>query len=1316
MKNSPRSRITAWGIVRNGLVVLATLLALGRSVDTHAAVTSLVTLADQPIFATNTVPGNMAFALSVEFPTAISVANLGNYSDSMAYGGYFDPAKCYSYQYNSTTPGSSYFQPAAFATGTNGHSCSGQWSGNFMNWATMQTIDPFRATLTGGYRSVDTSTQTILEKAWGARQGGTSNFPYRGTTQSTGNTATNGNNIAQSLVATVTPFTNWPQMNTGIWGNGNTMLIAAGSGYTASTFQNNVYDLPSDVNSAAPTPGQSYSTAVPNTASNVVTYRAYIRVSVCDTSVLGVMGLEKNCVGYGSPSGTVYPIYKPQGLMQQYANQIRYGVLGYLNTANTAVQGGVLREPMEFIGPTYPTPLSTTVTTNPTAEWDPATGIMAANPDPNTAGASGVSQSGVMNYINQFGEFGAKQYLAGNSSYANNQSIYMTYDNVSELYYAAIRYFENLGNVPQWLPQSSNGATSVQLDGFPAVTTWTDPITYRCQKNFILGIGDDHTWPDYNVGGSTQTGLNIGGHSPVPSAVSGDTFNKANTWLNELQALEGLSQQPFWGAGASQYATQYMAGLAYGAHVLDIRPDLNDTQTISTYWLDVAENQVYEYENPYYLAAKYGGFAVPSNYSITTTTPLTQGQYDTSGNSIVMNGNKTLPLPDNYFQAGNAAQMAVSLTTAFTNIALATQLNTTSFSFANNNSAGAGTYSFSSSYNSSGWTSTITGSTIAYSGNTPMLTQAWVSDTVLQSQFAGNGWQTNRKIVTWSNGSGCAATFTGVPFEATSLCATTQLNALASPTYSTATTGTQYLNYLRGDTTNQVGCTGSGCGTKSLRARNLFLGDVADSALMPVGTPALSYSEANDPGYAAFKSSWATRPTMVYAGANDGMLHGFLGSSGSEVFAYVPSPLYQGPTGTPQVNGLAQLGNPNYSHHYYVDATPTTLDVDLYKTYQSTKSAPCPENTTATCWSTLLVGGLGKGGTSFYALNVTDPASMQSANESQIAQNNVMWEYTDPTMGYSFGTPVMVKTAQYGWVVLLTSGYDNSDGYGYLYVVNPATGALLQKIKTPSSSSGLTQVSAYVQDYTDYTADSAYVGDLNGQLWRFDLTATSGAYPAPTLLAQLTDGSGNAEPVTSAPLIQIHPGTRLRYVLFGTGKLLTATDVGSTQSQSFYAIIDGNAGSFNKNVTTPVTRSMLTAVPDVTAAAALPASSKGFYVDLGAGYRVVSMATETNGVVGFAALLPSAGSDPCSPQGSSHVYALNYASGQSVLNSTTTGSPTTLPYIAFSNSITSLAFVNNGTVTQLVAGDSKGNITPVPTSQTTLATRTLNWREIPTPD
>ena len=175
-----------------------------------------------------------------------------------------------------------------------------------------------------------------------------------------------------------------------------------------------------------------------------------------------------------------------------------------------------------------------------------------------------------------------------------------------------------------------------------------------------------------------------------------------------------------------------------------------------------------------------------------------------------------------------------------------------------------------------------------------------------------------------------------VPFEVASL-TSSQLSTLL-PSYSSATTSTQYLNYLRGDQTNEVGSTATSS-TKSLRARSLLLGDIVDAALAPVTTPSQNYSESTNPGYAAFKALWTTtnpRPTMVYAAANDGMLHGFVGTTGTEQFAYVPSALFQGPNNTPQVDGLAQLGNPNYNHHYYVDATPIAYDIDLNRTNGNT--------------------------------------------------------------------------------------------------------------------------------------------------------------------------------------------------------------------------------------------------------------------------------------------------------------------------------------------------------------------------------------------
>lgn len=76
------------------------------------------------------------------------------YKHSFNYYGYFDTNKCYSY-------GSGVFTPVSV---TSTKYCSGNWSGNFLNWATMARIDVVRKVLYGGYRSTDTATETVLER------------------------------------------------------------------------------------------------------------------------------------------------------------------------------------------------------------------------------------------------------------------------------------------------------------------------------------------------------------------------------------------------------------------------------------------------------------------------------------------------------------------------------------------------------------------------------------------------------------------------------------------------------------------------------------------------------------------------------------------------------------------------------------------------------------------------------------------------------------------------------------------------------------------------------------------------------------------------------------------------------------------------------------------------------------------------------------------------------------------------------------------------------------------------------------------------
>ena len=264
-------------------------------------------LADQPLL-TPDVPGNLALALSVEFPTAVSVAHIEAYSTASTYLGYFDPNKCYLYSYHATET-LRHFYPAGAASG---RECTGandnMWSGNFLNWATMQTIDPFRWALTGGYRVRDTASETWLEKAWASGQGGASNFPNRSIS-------------GAGLVKGATPFT-WGTFKMRIHGLGNKMRFS-GTG--------NVDSTPAPHN-----PG--------TTIDQLNVYEVSVRVKVCDPLTTP----EANCKNYGGLN------WKPEGLLQQYAHKIRYSAFGYLNDDNIQRDAGVLRARQKFVGPTVP--------------------------------------------------------------------------------------------------------------------------------------------------------------------------------------------------------------------------------------------------------------------------------------------------------------------------------------------------------------------------------------------------------------------------------------------------------------------------------------------------------------------------------------------------------------------------------------------------------------------------------------------------------------------------------------------------------------------------------------------------------------------------------------------------------------------------------------------------------------------------------------------------------------------------------------------------------------------------------------------------
>ncbi|WP_411879004.1 pilus assembly protein [Polaromonas sp. YR568] len=350
-----------------------------------------------------------------------------------------------------------------------------------------------------------------------------------------------------------------------------------------------------------------------------------------------------------------------------------------------------------------------------------------------------------------------------------------------------------------------------------------------------------------------------------------------------------------------------------------------------------------------------------------------------------------------------------------------------------------------------------------------------------------------------------------------------QCATLSSGDLTLANSGSNLVNYLRGDQTKAY-----------YRARDAVLGDVINASPLYIGKPSFKYTEN---AYATFAAT--PRSAAVLVAANDGMLHALDRTTGSELWAYVPSFV---------IPNLYKLADTSYSnnHSYFVDGSPQMGDIFV--------------SGTGGGWKTIVVGGLNGGGRGYYALDVTDPSAPK-----------LLWEFRNDDLGLSFGNPIITKRADGTWVVVFTSGYNNispGDGNGHLFVLNANTGAVIMNVSTYTSGttpagsstapSGLAKLNAWVDTVENNQAKRFYAGDLLGNLWRFDLDSNAQPNQAALRLAELKLNATTPQSITVKPaLAEInYSGTRYPVVYVATGRYLGTSDVANTSVQSVYAIKD----------------------------------------------------------------------------------------------------------------------------------------------------------------
>lgn len=398
--------------------------------------------------------------------------------------------------------------------------------------------------------------------------------------------------------------------------------------------------------------------------------------------------------------------------------------------------------------------------------------------------------------------------------------------------------------------------------------------------------------------------------------------------------------------------------------------------------------------------------------------------------------------------------------------------------------------------------------------------------------------------------------------------------------------------------------------------REMPLGAVVGSTPAIMDPPSIdpppddAYGRVDSPG--TYAGEHALRRSMIWFGANDGMIHGVDARTGYEVWAFIPFNLL------PKLRTLMD-GQPVDRFDYFVDSSPKIAEVKVDG-----------------AWKTALVIGQGPGGVFYQAFDVTD-AGMDGPAPDSDDYSSVLTSFRSPSrvrflwsfpqyssfdttyfgsFAVSDGSPGgrvtfygdlkstasnVEKSVGFSWsdpavgplnpdrsrtVAIVGSGYfppleDSLPGRGSgspragrsLYLIDIEDGEVVTNPTSCTSGRGCLDVgdltvpvrkNSLQGDPTaagvpgDYVVAKAYLGDLDGKYWRFDFT------PDGTITKREIVDTG--QPIYgSSALLTV--GSSEQYVFFATGSDLlptTPTLNGGTGPFKLWGVQDLGTSSVTK--------------------------------------------------------------------------------------------------------------------------------------------------------
>lgn len=480
----------------------------------------------------------------------------------------------------------------------------------------------------------------------------------------------------------------------------------------------------------------------------------------------------------------------------------------------------------------------------------------------------------------------------------------------------------------------------------------------------------------------------------------------------------------------------------------------------------------------------------------------------------------------------------------------------------------------------------------------------------------------------------------------------------------------------------------------STNKRSWILGDVLHSKPLVVQYAKYTFTSSNE-------ANCSTNKSIIYVGANDGMIHAFKDCDGSELWAFIPP------------DKLAHLQYLSGSAHtYFVDGSPKAYIYDKNK----------DGNINTTDDKVIMIFGERRGGQYYYALDVTDSSNpkylwriskdgLLKAGSASIEAGSNSW-FTE--MWETFSDPVIdriqLSSSDKRIAMFIGAGYDNDNqdleppsiasadtkGRGvYVVEIGKITGSGLDIANsgaklwgyTNANNSAMTHsipstVSVIDADDNSYI-DRLYVGDTGGKVWRLDVKGATSDWKGKLLFSSNSSSSERRKIFyESAVTYESDSNNRpFEMVFFGTGDrehpVRTNKDNATNpiQIDRMYGVKDkAQTYTIVESYLTDVTEDRLQEAPGTSTSEINCLLSKlgwgasvtgcdeqdGWYIklDQNSEEKVLAAATIFSGGAYYTTFSPdtTVTTDVCKAgnEGTGRLYAVHWRTGEAIMNGDTT--------------------------------------------------------------